>query len=226
MGTLGSLFLFYILFRLIGNPVLAIVLIFVIYYLLDRRFVGLLPSVATPVRRRMKMAALRRQTALNPHDAPAKLDLARLYIETRRYRTALDLLLTAPAAMQDSPAVLYDRGLCLLHLGQLESGEDLVRRALEQNASLRYGEPWLRLAASVATVNPGKALAYLREFQSRHYSSCESEYRMSQLLARLGDAEGARGALERCVRTYRALPKFRRRTERRWALLALLRRFL
>ena len=44
-----SLFVF--LFWLIGNPFVAILVMLILLYLLDRRFVGLTPSVFKPLKR-------------------------------------------------------------------------------------------------------------------------------------------------------------------------------
>lgn len=219
-----KLIFFYLILRLTGNPILGIVLILFLYYVLDRRFLGLLPNVLTPMRRMRQISVLRRQTALNPHDAPARMSLARVYIEQRKYQTALAVLQTIPEALQESTSVLYDRGLCLLHMGQVDSGESLVLRVLRDNPSYRYGEPWLRLAQVFASVDPTKALQYLQECRVRNSSSCEADYRIARLLLRSGDKQGASAARDRCLHTYRTLPRFRKRSERRWALLALLSR--
>lgn len=216
-------FLFYLILRITGNPILAIIALLVIFYFVDKRYIGLLPSLTKPLRRRMRMSNLRQLVEVNPHDMPARLELAQTYIETRQYNRALQLLEGISAAMQADPEIICDTGVCHLALGRLESGEKLVLQALEANPRIHHGNPYLRLATAFAAVDATKALAYLEEFQRRNFSSCESFYRMAQLQAQLGDKAASHQALDQCLQTYRSLPRFRKRTERRWATLARLR---
>ncbi|QQE80133.1 lipopolysaccharide assembly protein LapB [Alicyclobacillus sp. SO9] len=219
---LKGLFLFGLLRFITGNTWISIILIVIIYYFIDRRYIGLFPSVIKPFRRLMRTSNLRRQIAMNPHDMPAKYDLARTYMEKRQYRGALRLLEDLSDTMKESEDVVYDTGVCYLALGNLEKGEQLVLRSLEKNKQLRYGEPYLKLAVAYSSSDPDKALRFVQEVQSYNFSSCESYYRMAQLHRHFGRKQEARDALRQCLDTYRVLPRFRRRTERRWAVLALL----
>lgn len=220
---MSKLLIFYLIWRITGNPFLAIILILVIYYFVDRRYIGLLPSITKPFKRRSRMGQLRRQIYLNPHDTPAKHDLAEAYIEVRQYRSALRLLEELPKHMQDSPDVLYDTGLCKLSLGDIDAGESLILNALEKDAKLRHGEPYLKLAAGVAESSPQRAAEYLSTFQQLNVSSCESYYRLGQLEQYFGNPDKAKEAWRNCRETYRALPRFRRRVERKWAIRAFFR---
>lgn len=89
---MGKLLVFYLIWRITGNPFLAIIVILAIYYFVDRRYIGLLPNIAKPFQRRRRMSNLRRQLQMNPHDTPAKHYLAEAYIEVRQYQRALSLL--------------------------------------------------------------------------------------------------------------------------------------
>lgn len=222
---MGKFFVFYLIYRLTGNPILAILLIVLVYYFIDRRYIGLLPSLLKPFRRQMRMSNLERQLHLNPHDQSARHDLAQLQMQRRRYQSALTLLAALPASMQESADVLYDTGACQLALGQTARGEELVLRALAKEPRLRYGEPYLKLATALAATQPEKALQYVTESQKLNISSCESYYRMAQLYKRFGDSHAAEEARKQCLDTYRTLPRFRKRTERRWALFASWRLF-
>lgn len=217
---MGKIFLFYIIWRLVGNPILAVVVILLIYYAIDRRYIGLLPSILKPFRRLRRISNLRNQILLNPHDMPSTYDLAQAYMGRKHYQKALGLLGNLSASMQESADVLYDTGVCHLALGHVEIGENLVLRAITMQSKLRYGEPYLKLATAIAPTNPAKALEYIKEFQNHNFSSCESYYRMGQLYKRFENTDAAKEAWKQCLRTYHALPKFRRRIERRWALLA------
>lgn len=222
---MGKLLVFYLLWRLTGNPILAIIVLLVIYYFVDRRYIGLLPNIFTPFRRMTRISRLKTQLRLNPHDMPARQDLAEAYLETRRYRDALKILDAVTGPMIDAPDIKYDKGLCYLGLGQLESGEALVLEALAMDNRLRYGDPYLKLATAFADTDPTKALIYIQSFQQLNVSSCESYYRTGVIQRRLGDLAAAKEAWRACLDTYRSLPAFRKRRERRWALLARFRLF-
>lgn len=220
---MGKLFLFILIWRLTGSPILAIIVVLVILYFIDRRYIGLLPSILKPFRRLMRISNLRKQLDQNPHDMPAKFNLAQAYIERKQYQKAYEHLTHLSPTMQESADVLYHIGLCQLSLGRVDEGEGTVLQSLTQDHRLRYGEPYLKLAAAVATKNPTKALDYIKTFQSLNVSSCESYYRMALLYKQFGDTQAAKAACKDCLDTYRMLPKFRKRVERRWALLARLR---
>jgi tetratricopeptide (TPR) repeat protein len=221
--VIGKFLIFYLILRITGNPFLAIIVLLAIYYFVDRRYIGLLPSVMKPFRRRRRMAQLRRQIQLNPHDSPAKQYLAEAYIEVKQYNSALRLLEDLPKQMQDFPDVLYNTGLCHLNLGEVDRGEALILKALSLDKKLKYGEPYLKLAAAIADTNAKRAKEYLKTFQEQNVSSCESYYRLGQLEQLFGNSMEARAAWQNCLDTYRALPRFRRRMERRWAVFAFFR---
>jgi tetratricopeptide (TPR) repeat protein len=220
---MGKFLVFYLIWRITGNPILAIIVLLVIYYFVDRRYIGLLPSISKPFRRRSRMAQLRRMIHVNPHDMPAKQDLAELYIDTRQYRRALELLHSLPKHALESPSVLYDLGQCQLALGDVAQGEALITQALQTDARLSHGEPYLKLAAAVAQSNPERSMEYLSRFQQQNVSTCESYYRIGLLQQQFGHADAALRAWRDCLDTYRSLPRFRKRTQRRWVIKALFR---
>lgn len=214
---------FYLLWRLTGNPILAIIVLFIIYYFIDRRYIGLLPNILTPFRRMMRISRLQNDLKLNPHDMPARQALAETYLERGRYSRALAILSEVTGPMSGSTEIKYDKGLCHLGLGQLDTGEALILEALDEDHQLHYGDPYLKLATAFANSHPTKSLYYIHAFARLNVSSCESYYRMGVLQRRLGNQAEAQTAWRECTQTYRALPAFRKRRERRWATLARLR---
>lgn len=222
---MGKVFLFSILWWLTGNPFAALIIILLLLYLLDLRFVRLLPDITKPFRQNRRLAALKRQVALNPHDTSAKLEAARLLMERRRYQEALAYLEEIAPLMGESAEYLSDRGICCLKLGRVEEGERLLQQALTLNPRVKYGEPYLRLGEAYAAYNQReKALGFLEELASMHTSSCEVYYKLGKLYAELTQKERAKQAFREAVEVYRGLPAYKRRTERRWALLAWLNR--
>ncbi|GIP38104.1 hypothetical protein J31TS4_13840 [Paenibacillus sp. J31TS4] len=221
---MGKFVLFSLLWWLLGNPFLAIVVLLVILYVLDRRFLGLSPSFLKPLKRTRRLAKLRQELRLHPHDSRGRLEAAQLLAEKKKYREALDYYESVLPVMEDSAEVRFGIGLCRLRLGEREEGEREMREALRLNPRVHYGEPYLRLGEALAESAPDRALAYLEAFREVHSSSCEAYYRLGLLYKRLGREEEARRAFAETVQLYRSLPKYKRRSERRWALLAFWKR--
>lgn len=221
---MGKILIFALLWRLTGNPFIAILVLLVVIYLLDRRYVGLTPSFVKPFRRNRRLSRLRYELKHQPHHTSGKVEAARLLIEKKRYREALPYLEEARRVMDDSAEVLYDIGLCRLRLGDLAEGEALILEALEKSPRVRYGEPYLRLGEAFTQSDPEKAVHYLEEFRVLNTSSCEAYYRLGQLYADLGRKDDARSAFQEAVHIYQGLPKYKRRSERRWAILSMLKK--
>lgn len=220
---MSKFFLFALVWWLVGNPFLAIVIVLVLLYLADRRFIGLLPSVTRPFSRSRRLSRIRSRLAMSPHDTSLKLEAARIYIEKKRYKEAAAFLEAIRPQYTHSAEVSYALGLCRLKLGRLEEGERLIREALEINPRVAYGEPYLRLAEAFAAADKDRAVRALERFGEAYSSSCEAYYRLGKLYAQLGRPEQARRAFREALHIYRGLPRYKRRSERRWALLALLR---
>ena len=215
-----KLFIFFILWGLLGNPFLAILVMLIILYVLDRRFIGLTPSIAKPLRRSRRISRLRQELHNQPHNTSGKLELAGLLIEQRKYSEALVYLDQIRPILDDSAEVFYSSGLCHLKLGNLQQGEQFIMRSLEINPRVRFGEPYLRLGEAFATVEAEKAIVYLERFRQMQSSSCEAYYRLGQLYKHLNRLSEAKAVYQETLYIYRGLPKYKRRTERRWAFLA------
>lgn len=204
--------------RLFGIPFVAIIVLLVILYLLDRQFVGLAPSIMKPIRRRSRIRKLRQHISFSPNDVSAKHELARLLIERKKYREALNLLEPLQHTLADSAEYWDDLGHCFLHTGNEERGEACVVKALELNPRVKYGAPYLRLAAYHSKGRTDQALAYLKSFQQIQSSSCEAYARLASIYRQLGQPDEARRAIEEGLGIYRTLPRYKKKAERKWAV--------
>lgn len=220
---MGKVLLFGLLWYVVGNPFVAILILLVILYVLDRRFIGLTPSIARPFRLRSRENRLRRELRMNPHDTSAKHELARILLERRRYAAAEPLLRDVLAVKEESADARCELGLALLKTGRPDEGERLLLEALEADPRAKYGEPYLYLGEALADRRPQDAARYMEQFREVHSSSCEGYYRLGQLYRGLNRLVEAKEAYREAVDVYRMLPKYKRRQERRWAFLAWLR---
>ncbi|WP_309120090.1 tetratricopeptide repeat protein [Paenibacillus sp.] len=212
--------LFGLLWLLLGNPFVAILVLLLLLYFLDRSFIGIFPSFMKPIRRSRRLSKVLQDIRERPFDVSAKQEAARLYMEKKRWGDARRLLEEIMPAMEHSAEVTCDLGICRVKTGDLEQGERDILRALEMNPRVRYGEPYLRLAEALAPMDSERAVAALQRFREANSSSCEFYYKLGRLYDALGKKPDAKAAYAEAVDVYRALPKYKRKTERRWALLS------
>ncbi|QGQ97486.1 hypothetical protein EHS13_22655 [Paenibacillus psychroresistens] len=221
---MAKIFLFFLLWRLTGNPILSVLVILVILYFIDRRFIGLTPNLARPFKRNRRLKQIKFELLTHPHNTSGKLEAAWLLIEKKKYTEALVYLEDVHRIQDDSAEATYAIGLSYLKLGNLELGEKWVLQSLNINPRVRYGEPYLRLGEALVVSQPAKALGYLQQFREVHSSSCEAYYRLGQVYESIGQKDEARLTYKETLVIYRGLPKYKRRSERRWALMAWLKK--
>jgi len=221
---LSKFILFSILWWITGSPFLAIFLLLVIFYLIDRRYVGIFPSITRPIQRARRMARLKEELRLNPHHTGNKLELARIYLEKHQYREALPYLQEVYEKIEDSPEILYELGLCYLKTGKVGEGENMILGALRENPQLKYGEPYLELVDIFSKRNTEKAFHYLQQIREIHSSSVETYYRLGNLYLTMGQRSEAKEAFVEAGEIYRSLPKYMRRKQRKWAWLSSMKR--
>ncbi|ETT50851.1 tetratricopeptide repeat protein [Paenibacillus sp. FSL H7-0350] len=209
---------FLLLYRLLGNPILALIILLVVLYFLDRRYVGILPSFSKPFRRSRQMSKLRTTIAQNPNDVTARFDLARLLIERKRFSEAKELLTAIADRYETSAEYWVELGYANLKLGQLPEGEAQMLKGLDINRRAQYGQPYLRLAEIFRHVDQDKALHYVSQFQEIQSSSSEAYYLAGSMFKTLGRTEDAKLAFNESLAVYRSLPKYKKRQERGWAL--------
>lgn len=223
--TLRTFFLFYFLSALFQNPLVAILVIVVIYLVIDRRFIGLLPDVLRPFRRGARVRALQRTLAINPADATSHFELGSLLVEQRKWRQALPHLETAVARLKNSQAH-YQYGVALFRSDQEDEGKAHLEKALELNPKVGYGEPYLYLAEyALRRQQDVDAIPGFVEALEL-YSSIDVSYRLGRLFEQSGNTERARQMYQEALANYRESPKFLRRQHRRSALNAWVRRLL
>lgn len=209
---------------LTGSPLLALLILLVIVYFIDRRFIGIFPSISKPFRHSRNISRLRQQISLNHFDVSSKRELARLLLERRKFTEAYNLLLEVQSSSESSAEYWNDLGTASLGLGRIEEGEELILRALHLNDHVRYGQPYVHLASAFRTIDPQKALQYAAKFGEIQSSSSEAFYLLGVLYQSLGQKEEAKRALDESIAIYRTLPKYKKRHERKWALRSFFKR--
>jgi tetratricopeptide (TPR) repeat protein len=210
--------LFVMLFWLFGNPFIAIIVLLILLYVLDRRFVGITPSFVKPLKRISRIKKLRQQINQSPNEVSAKHELARLLIERKKYKEALQWLEPLQNTLEDSAEYWDDLGIGYLHNGDEERFAASTLHGLKLNPRVKYGAPYLRLAAYYSNGRAEQALAYIRDFQTINSSSCEAYDQLAAIYKKLGNNQEARNAIDEGLRIYRMLPRYKKRQERKWAV--------
>lgn len=215
---------FMLLWRLLGNPFLAIIVILAVVYLLDRRYVGVFPSLTKPYKRMKRISTLRREILMNRNDVTSKHELARLLIERKKYQEALVLLDSIQVQFDHSAEFWNDFGTVNLRLGHIQKGEEYIHKALALNPRVKYGQPYLTLAGIYQHTDQKKAEQYVRQFQEIQSSSSEASYLLGMMYKEMGRKQEANDAFRESIDIYRSLPKYKKRQERKWAVRSILRK--
>lgn len=215
---MGRIFSFYLLSRILGNPIVALIVLLVIYAIIDRRFVGLMPDIFRPLRRAGQLRRLREQLRLNPADANVQLELGSALRERGRLDEAVTQL-EAAAHRLDTSQALFQLGAAYITAERWEEGKEALEKALRMNPRVAYGEPYLYLARyNIAMGLSVSDVAGLDEVVS-HYGSVRVCYALGRLFEQGGDAAKAKAMYAEALATHRVNPPFLRRQERRaaWA---------
>jgi tetratricopeptide (TPR) repeat protein len=211
-----SLLIFF--FWLFGNPIIAILVMILLLYALDRRFVGLTPSLFKPLKRISRIKKLKQQIDRSPNDVSSKHELARLLMERKKYKDALTWLVPMQHMLEESAEFWDDLGTSYLNSGDEINGVSSILRGLELNPRVKYGAPYLCLADHFSNGHTEQALSYIQSFQSINSSSCEAYDQLTTIYKTLGNADAAKRSIEEGLRIYRMLPRYKKRQERKWAV--------
>jgi len=213
----GRFFLFALLSWILGNPLLALLVIIALTvpgWLAGSRYAW---SLQRWVRAQGEAGRLRRTLAMNPHDVKARTDLGAVLVRHGRFREARAELEQAMPRADDLPEANYALGLCLLHDGKVEKGRELVERALTLNPKFGYGEPHIKLGDFWAERGEWEQAAErYRQATGIHSSNVEGWFKLGQALERLGKRDEARAALQEAIASYRNAPWYQRSEGRPW----------
>lgn len=218
---MGKLLTFFFLAEILGSPWRALLAVLVLYWLLDRSTLRVLPGPWKLFRRGMERRRLARVLADNPHDFRSELELGRLLIESKRWRAAKEHLDRAAGAYTTDASVQSWRAVARIGAGERDDGVAEIESLMAANPRLRFGEPWLEageLLLAGGDVARGKAM--IGKYLEMHPSSVKGLFLMAKAQAKSGDAAGARDSRRRAWNEYATNPAFKRKNDRMWAYRA------
>ncbi len=226
---LSKFFLFYLLYWLLGNPFLAILVILILYFTIDRTFFGFIPDPFKAFKKAGRIRELQKTILINPHDARSLKELGIFMIEKKDYRKARDFLEKAANKFSDDPEFNYYYGLSMARCGDIQKGRALVDAAIKNSPGLKYGEPFMMMAeVYIDNGDYSSALPLLKNFENIHSSSSRGFYQMGLVRLKLGMKEEGTEYLKKAIEAFKASPRFKRKVDRKWAwkARALLRKAL
>ena len=215
---MSKLYLFWIISRLSGNPLLAGAVILVIWVATDQVTLGLLPSPLRAINRWRRASQLRDNITINPNDRRSRLELSELLIGQRRYAAAVELLKPNLEAGDDDTTTLYALGVGCLGSARWEQGEVFLNAAREQDPSYRLGGADLELGRwRLARGDVRGAREALERLCARRIGTVEGKVLLARAPAADGDPAGATKLLDAAWTDYSSSPRFQQRQDRFWA---------
>lgn len=212
--------LFWIFWMITGNPLVAIVVLLVGFWALDRFALGLMPPWMKAWARFGEVSRLRFLVGSNPHDRPSRRALAELYVARRQYARAAEVM---------EPILAHDRGRpesgallvaaeAYLGKGDLERAGDCIEAAHEGARTTQYFE--LALLTGRILQASGRLLEAVEAYEeaiSLSQGRVEPRVRLARVLKTIERREDALRARKDAWRVYTEAPFFQQRRERLWA---------
>jgi len=213
-------FLYYFIFRFfLGNPLLALLIIFFLYLIIDRQFIGLFPDFLKPFKRSSRIKALKELVKLNPANVDGYRELGQLHLEGKKYTQAVEYFEKCLVKMDEYADIHFYLGKGLYLMGQKEEGYRELFKALSINPKIGYGEPYIYLLDYQLDTNPlpEKINEFLKKIEQ--FGTPEILYKCGSILLKQDSIKG-RELLQEAVSNYKAMPRNFRKIHRRWAFLA------
>lgn len=192
---------------------------------------GFLPDPLVWIRTMGRISKLKAEIELNPSNMVATRDLARLYLERKRAKKAIELIEKTrqrmaestrhPQGSLDDAELLFQLGLARMHLGQPEKALEPLVAAVAIAPEVGRGDPYL--VASDALMKLGRweeAEDSLDRFLSHNQSSVQAYIKLARARAKQKNEAGTNDAIAQAKQTWGVLPSFKRRHEWPWYVAA------
>ncbi len=193
---------------------------------------GFLPDPVVLLRTWGRMSKLKGEIAINPSNMLATRDLARLYLEHKRPRKAIELIEQTrqrmaqstrhPQGSLDDAELLFQLGIARMKCGEPEAALEPLVAAVAIAPEVGRGDPYL--VASDALMKLGRweeAEDSLDRFISQNQSSVEAYVKLARARSKQKNDAGSQEAIVQAKQTWAVLPGFKRRHEWPWWLAAL-----
>ena len=142
---INFIFLYVILRVFFENPLAALVLIVIIYAIVDRWYIGVLPDFIQPLSRWRKMTRLKKELEFSPSPGRTLYQIGALQVENGNMAEGRQHLEKAHSLIQEHSDIEYYLGVARIKTGALELGKEALENALKINPKVKYGFPYIYL---------------------------------------------------------------------------------
>ncbi len=193
---------------------------------------GFLPDPVVWLRTMGRISKLRSEIELNPSNMLATRDLARLYLERKRPKKAIELIEKTrqrmaeskrhPQGSLDDAELLFQLGIARMKSGEPEAALEPLVAAIAIAPEVGRGDPYL--VAGDALTKLGRweeAEDSFERFIASNQSSVQAYVKLARVRAKRKDETGCKDAIVQAKQTWGVLPTFKRRHEWPWYIAAL-----
>jgi len=193
---------------------------------------GFLPDPVVLLRTWGRISKLRGEIAINPSNMVATRDLARVYLELKRPRRAIQLIEQTrqrmaestrhPQGSLDDAELLFQLGVARLRCGEPEAALDPLVSAVAIAPDVGRGDPYMFASDALAKLGRWEeAEDSLDRFIAKNTSSVQAYVKLARARSKQKNAAGSREAIVQAKQTWWVLPTFKRRHEWPWFLAAV-----
>jgi tetratricopeptide (TPR) repeat protein len=214
-------YLYFLLSMLTGNPILAIVLVLIIYFFIDRYYLRFLPDFSRMFRANREIRSNLRDIQINPQNARAAYALGVLYFERKKYKEAIKYLEHPRLKNDNTPGYLSYLGMTEMELGRNEEGKSNIQKALETDPRAGYGLPYIYLIKNAMNEkSPDRNTINTLEQKVGRFANTENLYRLGMMYKKSGDRGKANEFFSKALTEYSYCPRGISRLHRKWAILS------
>lgn len=216
-------FLYAILQMLSINPVSALLLVAIIYIVVDRRYIGILPDFVQPLKRWRKIAELKRAVQYSSNIALTYYELGALQVDSGRMQEGRISLEKAHDLISDHPEIEFYLGIARIRTGELDAGRAALETALRLNPKVKYGFPYVYLIEY--SLKKQESQEQIEAYLEKIYDNENPRlfYDMGVVFQRAGDTEKAKEMFRQVQVSLGRSPTFMKKQYRFHAIKAAIR---
>jgi tetratricopeptide (TPR) repeat protein len=193
---------------------------------------GFLPDPVVWLRTMGRISKLRADIQLNPSNMMATRDLARLYLERKRPKKAIELIEKTrqrmaestrhPQGSLDDAELLLQLGVARMQQGEPEAALEPLVAAIAIAPDVGRGDPYMLASDALAKLGRWEeAEDSLDRFVAKNQSSVQAYVKLARVRSKRKDEPGSKDAITQAKHTWGVLPTFKRRHEWPWYLAAV-----
>lgn len=206
-----------------NNPIAVLVLVFIIYAIIDRRFIGSLPDFTKPFQRWRKISNLKQQLGYSPSPGRTYYELGALQVEQGKMEEGRNNLEKAHDLIIDHPDIEYYLGVARIKMNALDEGKAALEHAIELNPKVKYGFPYIYLIEY--SLKKHASQEQIDEYMDKisQYSNPEMLYELGVIFQKEGYTEKAKEMFQEVRLSLKQCPSFMKKRYRYFAIMATIR---